>query len=125
MDVMPIHVCLLLKLSKFREITFHSEIITLLICTVCETVHHEVQVDTDSPVCEIVQENVCSPDDPDDCKLVHKQSCEIQDVSETRHVPETECKNVASQICGPASCPVVKSQVCHDELRKVSIQFIQ
>lgn len=88
-----------------------------------------MEVVHDETVCEAVDEEVCSGQDStgqEVCKIFPKQVCEIRPVTKTEHMPETSCKKLQTEICGPEACPLTKKDpVCYDEIKEVGLTQIR
>jgi hypothetical protein len=86
---------------------------------VCETKYSQDTVESEYPECETVEEEVCQGDI---CKTFPRVQCQIKTRPELVNTPETSCKTIPANICGPEACPVEEGEeTCWDELRDVSL----
>lgn len=91
----------------------------------CETRYHEHDVDDDIVDCETVQEEKCEDvsqgyTTEQKCTKWPKQVCNTQRKQVKKYTPETDCKKVARELCGPSGCiPQAGPEECFDKKETV------
>eukprot|EP00095_Tigriopus_kingsejongensis_P012048 maker-scaffold90_size386344-snap-gene-1.24 protein:Tk12048 transcript:maker-scaffold90_size386344-snap-gene-1.24-mRNA-1 annotation:"hypothetical protein" len=91
----------------------------------CETRYHEHDVEDDVVECETVQEEKCEDislgyTTEQKCTKWPKQVCNTQRQNVKKYTPETDCKKVARELCGPSGClPQPGPEECFDKKETV------
>merc|ERR1712033_124516 len=86
----------------------------------CETRYHEHDVEDDVVECKEVFDEKCEDvtqgyTTEQKCSKWPRTECTKTTVPVKKHTPETECKKVARQLCGPGSCvPQPGPEECFD-----------
>ena len=75
----------------------------------CETRYHEHDVEDDVVTCETIQEEKCEDvtqgyTTEKKCTKWPKQVCTSEKKNVKKYSPETECKKVQRELCGPSGC---------------------
>jgi len=91
----------------------------------CETRYHEHDVEDDVVECKEVFDEKCEDvtqgyTTEQKCSKWPRTECTKTTVPVKKHTPETECKKVARQLCGPGSCvPQPGPEECFDRKETV------
>ncbi len=91
----------------------------------CATTYHEHEVEEDTPNCRVMQVRKCREvtqgyTTEEQCDLWPKQVCELEKKTVVRTSPETECRKVPREVCGPGPCPLEPGpKECRTEPRTV------
>jgi len=95
----------------------------------CETRFHEHEVEDDVVECEETFEEKCVPETQgytteEKCSKWPVTKCSpVTTVTNIKHTPETECKKVPRQLCGPGACiPEPGPEECFDKKETVVIE---
>merc|ERR1712106_758039 len=91
----------------------------------CETVQHEHDVEDDVVECRNDIESKCEDvtsgyTSSQACSDWPVQKCDVQRKPVTKYSPETSCKKVPVELCGPSSCPTVPGpQECYQTKKTI------
>ena len=97
----------------------------------CETRYHEHDVEDDVVECKEVFDEKCEDvtqgyTTEQKCSKWPRTECTKTTVPVKKHTPETECKKVARQLCGPGSCvPQPGPEECFDRKETVVTEVSQ
>ena len=87
--------------------------------------YHEHTVEEDVPICNTVLEKKCEDvtqgyTTEQKCTEWPQTKCTLERKTAKKHTPETECKKVPFELCGPSGCPVEPGQEqCQDRRETV------
>ncbi|TRY69510.1 hypothetical protein TCAL_09406 [Tigriopus californicus] len=93
--------------------------------TQCETRYHEHEVEDDVVDCETIQEEKCEDvtqgyTTEQKCTKWPKQVCSNEKKTVKKYTPETDCKKVGRELCGPSGCvPQPGPEECFDKKETV------
>ena len=88
--------------------------------------YHEHDVDDDVANCYEEKEYKCQQvtqgyTTEEQCTAWPVQKCNLERQRTKKYTPETNCKKVPFELCGPAACPVVPGpEECQDKKETVS-----
>jgi hypothetical protein len=90
----------------------------------CETVQHEHDVEDDVAECRNEIESQCEDvasgyTASQKCSNWLVQKCDVKRKQVKKYSPQTSCKKVAVDICGPSSCPSIPEEECSLEPKRV------
>ena len=91
--------------------------------------YHEHDVEDDVPECKEEKEQKCEQitqgyTTEEKCSNWPLQKCVLSKQKVKKYTPETECKKVPFELCGPAGCPVEPGQEeCQDKSETVRFIF--
>ena len=74
-------------------------------------------MEEDVAVCKDVEEEICQGGV---CKTFMKQQCTTEKQTRTKQVPDVQCKQLDTKVCGPEPCPIKSDNVCYDDVKQVS-----
>jgi len=91
----------------------------------CTTRYHEHEVEEDTPVCKEEQEEKCQQvtqgyTTNEECTKWPIMKCTLETKVVKKYTPESNCKKVPFQLCGPSGCPVEPGpEQCFDKTETV------
>jgi len=91
----------------------------------CTTRYHEHEVEEDRPVCQEEQEEKCETktqgySTTEECTKWPVMKCSLETKVVKKYTPETDCKKVPYELCGPSGCPVEAGpEQCFDKSETV------
>merc|ERR1711881_677584 len=98
----------------------------------CETRFHPHEVEDDVVECEETFEEKCEDvtqgyTTESKCSKWPVTKCSpVQTKVVLKHTPETECKKIARQLCGPSGCvPQPGPEECFDKRRLSSLMYLR
>ena len=92
----------------------------------CETVQEEHDVEDDVVECREEVESKCEDvtsgyTSSEKCSTWPVQRCDVQKKAVKKYSPETRCRKVPVELCGPASCPTVPGpKECYQTKRTIA-----
>ena len=92
----------------------------------CETVQHEHDVEDDVVECRNEIESKCEDvtsgyTSSQKCSDWPVQKCDVQRKPVKKYSPETSCKKVPVELCGPSSCPTVPGpKECYETKKTIA-----
>jgi hypothetical protein len=87
--------------------------------------YHEHEVEEDRPVCKVEQEQKCKQvtqgySTSEECSSWPRTTCTLETKKVKKYTPDTACKKVPFQLCGPSACPVEPGrEQCFDKKETV------
>ena len=91
--------------------------------------YHEHEVEEDHPTCKEEFEEKCQQvtqgyTTNEECTKWPITKCTLEKKTVKKYTPETNCKKVPFELCGPSGCPVEPgAEQCFDKSETVSASF--